>query len=73
MALGSRTPALREDYKTGQLCGRYSFATVGKLLAATLPSAPYVVTCRAGNGGRASGAGVATIRMWRRPASAPQA
>lgn len=36
MALGSRILALREDYKTGQLCGRYFLATVGKLLAATL-------------------------------------
>nr|WP_272501556.1 patatin family protein [Silvania confinis] len=32
-ALGSRVPALREDYKTGRLCGRYFLATVGKLLA----------------------------------------
>lgn len=37
MALGSRIPALREDYKTGRLCGRYFLATVGKLLAATPP------------------------------------
>ena len=33
MALGSRIPALRQDYKTGRLCGRYFLATVGKLLA----------------------------------------
>lgn len=33
MALGSRLPALRDDYKTGRLCGRYFLATVGKLLA----------------------------------------
>lgn len=37
MALGSRIPALREDYKIGRLCGRYFLATVGKLLAATPP------------------------------------
>ena len=35
MALGSRIPALREDYKTGRLCGRYFLATVGKLLGKT--------------------------------------
>ena len=33
MALGSRLPALLEDYKTGRQCGRYFPATVGKLLA----------------------------------------
>ncbi|HFZ8994933.1 TPA: patatin family protein [Citrobacter freundii] len=33
MALGSRIPALKEDYKTGRLCGRYFLATIGKLLA----------------------------------------
>ncbi len=33
MALGSRLPALRDDYKTGRLCGRYFLATVGKMLA----------------------------------------
>ena len=33
MALGSRLPALLEDYKTGRQCGRYFLATVGKLLA----------------------------------------
>ncbi len=32
IALGSRIPALREDYKLGRLCGRYFLATVGKLL-----------------------------------------
>lgn len=33
MALGSRLPALLEDYKTGRQCGRYFLATVGKMLA----------------------------------------
>ena len=37
MALGSRIPALRQDYKTGRLCGRYFLATIGKLLASTPP------------------------------------
>jgi len=37
MALGSRVPALRDDYKTGRLCGRYFLATVGKLLAERPP------------------------------------
>ncbi|KGB02306.1 patatin-like phospholipase family protein [Enterobacteriaceae bacterium ATCC 29904] len=37
MALGSRLPALREDYKTGRQCGRYFLATVGKLLAESPP------------------------------------
>ncbi|MFW0764425.1 patatin family protein [Trabulsiella odontotermitis] len=37
MALGSRLPALRMDYKTGRLCGRYFLATVGKLLAEQPP------------------------------------
>lgn len=37
MALGSRIPALREDYKIGRLCGRYFLATVGKLLAKSAP------------------------------------
>jgi hypothetical protein len=37
MALGSRLPALREDYKTGRLCGRYFLATLGKLLAERPP------------------------------------
>ncbi|WP_411899867.1 DUF6363 domain-containing protein, partial [Salmonella enterica] len=41
MALGSRIPALREDYKPGRLCGRYFLATVGKLLAATPPLLPH--------------------------------
>ncbi len=59
MALGSRIPALREDTKTGQLCGRYFLATVGKFNRRNAASlAPYVADCRAGNGGRASGAGV---------------
>ena len=47
MALGSRIPALREDYKTGRLCGRYFLATVGKLLAAEPPLSrhlPQIVT-----------------------------
>ncbi|TAT64682.1 patatin family protein, partial [Enterobacter cloacae] len=37
MALGSRVPALRADYKTGRLCGRYFLATVGKMLAEQPP------------------------------------
>ena len=37
MALGSRIPALRMDYKTGRLCGRYFLATVGKMLAEQPP------------------------------------
>jgi len=37
MALGSALPALREDYKTGRLCGRYFLATIGKLLAEIPP------------------------------------
>ena len=37
MALGSSVPALREDYKVGQLCGRYFLATVGKLLSEIPP------------------------------------
>lgn len=47
MALGSRLPALRDDYKLGRLCGRYFLATVGKLLAETPPllrHAPRIVT-----------------------------
>ncbi|HCD1254346.1 patatin family protein [Citrobacter sp. ANG330] len=47
MALGSRIPALREDYKIGRLCGRYFLATVGKLLAAEPPllrHLPQIVT-----------------------------
>ena len=37
MALGSRLPSLRDDYKTGRLCGRYFLATVGKMLAEQPP------------------------------------
>ena len=37
MALGSRLPALRDDYKLGRLCGRYFLATVGKLLVKEPP------------------------------------
>jgi predicted patatin/cPLA2 family phospholipase len=37
MALGSRVPALRDDYKMGRLCGRYFLATAGKLLAERPP------------------------------------
>lgn len=37
MALGSRIPALRQDYRTGRLCGRYFLATIGKLLSETPP------------------------------------
>ena len=37
LALGSRVPALRMDYKTGRLCGRYFLATVGKMLAEQPP------------------------------------
>lgn len=47
MALGSRLPALREDYKTGRLCGRYFLATLGKLLAEQPPlvrHTPRIVT-----------------------------
>lgn len=47
MALGSRLPALRDDYKLGRLCGRYFLATVGKLLAETPPllrHTPRIVT-----------------------------
>lgn len=32
MALGSRLPALLEDYHIGRQCGRYFLATVGKML-----------------------------------------
>jgi len=42
MALGSRLPALREDYKTGRLCGRYFLATLGKLLAEQPPLVRYI-------------------------------
>nr|WP_318383094.1 patatin family protein [uncultured Enterobacter sp.] len=47
MALGSRLPALRDDYKLGRLCGRYFLATVGKLLVDEPPlirHAPRIVT-----------------------------
>lgn len=47
MALGSRLPALRDDYKLGQLCGRYFLATVGKLLVDEPPllrHAPRIIT-----------------------------
>ncbi len=37
MALGSRLPALLDDYNLGRQCGRYFLATVGKILAATPP------------------------------------
>lgn len=50
MALGSRLPALRDDYKLGRLCGRYFLATVGKLLAEKPPlvrHAPRVATTSA--------------------------
>lgn len=43
MALGSRIPALREDYKIGRLCGRYFLATVGKLLTAEPPLSRYLL------------------------------
>jgi predicted patatin/cPLA2 family phospholipase len=33
MALGSRLPALMEDYNMGRQCGRYFLATMGKMLA----------------------------------------
>ena len=42
MALGSRIPALRQDYKTGRLCGRYFLATIGKLLAEKPPIARHL-------------------------------
>ncbi len=41
MALGSRLPALMEDYKLGRLCGRYFLATVGKLLVNKPPLRRY--------------------------------
>lgn len=44
MALGSRLLALRDDYKTGRLCGRYFLATVGKLLAETPPLVRHTLT-----------------------------
>ena len=37
MALGSRLPALLDDYNLGRQCGRYFLATVGKILATTPP------------------------------------
>ncbi len=37
MALGSRLPALLDDYNVGRQCGRYFLATVGKILATTPP------------------------------------
>lgn len=37
MALGSRLPALLDDYNVGRQCGRYFLATVGKLLAELPP------------------------------------
>jgi len=37
MALGSRLPALLDDYNVGRQCGRYFLATVGKMLATTPP------------------------------------
>lgn len=37
MALGSRLPALLEDYNTGRQCGRYFLATMGKMLAEKPP------------------------------------
>ncbi|STH71725.1 patatin-like phospholipase [Escherichia coli] len=42
-ALGSRIPALREDYKLGRLCGRYFLATVGKLLTEKAPLTRHLV------------------------------
>ena len=38
--IGSRIPALREDYELGRLCGRYFLATVGKLLAEKCAAEP---------------------------------
>ena len=43
IALGSRIPALREDYKLGRLCGRYFLATVGKLLTEKAPLTRHLV------------------------------
>lgn len=37
MALGSRLPALLEDYNVGRQCGRYFLATMGKMLAEKPP------------------------------------
>ncbi|SQB26012.1 patatin-like phospholipase [Citrobacter koseri] len=56
MALGSRLPALREDYKIGRLCGRYFLATVGKLLTEKPPALPpHAEDCHSWPGGGASG------------------
>ncbi|ALB61549.1 hypothetical protein AFK62_03100 [Cronobacter condimenti 1330] len=41
MALGSRHPALMQDYRLGRLCGRYFLATVGKLLVNMPPLRRY--------------------------------
>jgi len=41
MALGSRLPALLEDYNTGRQCGRYFLATMGKLLSDRPPLRRY--------------------------------
>ncbi len=58
MALGSRLPALLEDYKTGRQCGRYFLATVGKLLADQPPLLRHAAAyCPARAGGGAAGAG----------------
>nr|WP_265413495.1 patatin family protein [Escherichia coli] len=43
IALGSRIPALCEDYKLGRLCGRYFLATVGKLLTEKAPLSRHLV------------------------------
>lgn len=55
MALGSRLPALLEDYKTGRQCGRYFLATVGRLLADRPPLLPYAASRGACAGGGAAG------------------
>ncbi len=57
MALGSRLPALLEDYKTGRQCGRYFLATVGKLLADQPPLLRHAPRMPARAGGGAAGAG----------------
>lgn len=66
MALGSRIPALREDYKTGRLCGRYFLATVGKLLAATPPLLCHSSRIAVPETVVVPPAPVVMIRMWRR-------
>ena len=43
IALGSRLPALRDDYKLGRLCGRYFLATVGKMLTEKAPFTRHLV------------------------------